>query len=196
MKKYFDKKLILQYALIFMSSLCIGFLLPKFLNESFISSICQKIGLHFEVPFYNIEKTTDWLKVLLRYSLSDIVCLCVILIFSFSTSNLIISGAMLIYIGIKNGCEATLVYFCYFTKLEYSPSFSEICIFFIFKTLLVAFMIKYIIYASLFSEKLRCGTDSKNIIFLKSLKYIGCSLLYVFIFLFLHGIYCFTIKNL
>jgi hypothetical protein len=194
--KYFDKKLFLQYVLIVISSLCIGFLLPKFLNESFILSLYQKIALHFEVPVYGIKKISDWFEIMLKYALQDIVCLCIVFLFSFSKSNPIISGTVLVYLGIKNGCEASLVYFTYIAKLEYSPSFLEICVFFILKTLLVAFIIRYIIYASLFSEDLRCGIHSKNTIIWKTAKFIVSSLLYILVLLFLHGVYGFIIKNL
>lgn len=194
--KYFDKKLLLHYAIIFISSLCIGLLLPKFLNESFTSSLYQRIAFHFQVPVYGITKTSEWFEVMLRYALSDIICLCTVLLFSFSAPKQIVSGTVLVYIGIKNGCEASLVYFSYIAKLEYSPSIAEICVFFMLKTLLIALIVKYIIYTSLFYEYIRCDAHSKNATVWKVSKYIVASLLYIFLLLFLHGIYIFTIKNL
>ncbi len=194
--KRFDKKLLFQYVLILISSLCIGLLLPRFLSEGFLQPLYQKISLHFQVPIYGVEKFSDWIKATLEYALSDIICLCIVLMFSFSSITSIISGLAIVYIGIKNGCQISLVYFTYIANIEYPPTFSEMCVFFILKLLLVLFLMRYILYSSLFSSTLCYGSYSNNAFIWQTSKFIVTSLLYVCILLFLHGIYCFTIKSI
>lgn len=192
----FDKKLIFQYLLILVSSLCIGFLLPRFLSEEFLQSLYQKIALHFQVPTYGIQKNSDWVKVIFKYSLADIICLCIVLLLSFSSIKLIISGSAIIYIGIKGGCQISLVYLTYIANIEYPPSFSEMCVFFILKILIIVFLMRYIVYCSLFSSTVCYASNSNNTFALQTLKFIVISLLSICILLFLHGIYCFIIKNI
>ena len=194
--KCFDKKLLLQYTLIFFFSLFVGFFLPRFLNEDLLLSMYHKIALHFEVPVYSVEKISDWLHVALKYSLADIICLSIIALFSFSLSSSIISAIVLIYIGLKNGCELSLVYLTYTSSIEYFPSLFEIGVFFILKILIIAFFIRYIIYASFFSENMHYVSRSKNVIIIETSKFIITSLLHACFLLFLHGIYCFTIKSI
>ena len=143
----FDKRLIYQYVLILVSSLCIGLLLPRFLSEEFLQSLYQKIALHFQVPIYGVEKLSDWLKAMLEYALLDIICLGIVLIFAFSSATSMVSGVAIVYIGIKSSCQMSLVYLARIANIEYPPTVSEICMFFVFKVLLVVFFMRYIIYA-------------------------------------------------
>ena len=194
--KRFDKKLLLQYGIILISSLCIGVLLPRFLSKEFLQPLYQKISLHFQVPIYGVEKLSDWIKATLEYALSDIICLLVILIFSFSSIALIVSGGAIVYIGIKSGSQISLVYLTRTANVEYPPSFSEMYVFFLLKILLVVFLMRYILYSSLFSSALGYDSYSNKTFIWQTSKYIGTSLLYVCFLLFLHGIYCFTIKSI
>lgn len=194
--KAFDKKLFLQYALILVFSLCIGAFLPKFLNEDFLFSQYKKISLHFQVPVYSIEQKCDWLFVMLRYAFADIICFCILFLGFFTSSKSIVASASLIYIGIKNACEISLVSHAYISKLEYAPLFSEICVFFAFKILLLALFVRYIIHASLFSEHISFVARSKAPIAFKVLKFIVYSLLHIAALLLLHGIYCLIIKSI
>lgn len=194
--KRFDKKLLFQYVLILISSLCIGFLLPRFLSEAFLQPLYQKISLHFQVPIYGAEKFSDWIKAIFEYALSDIICLCIVLTFLFSSITSVISGCAIAYIGIKSGCQLSLVYLTYISNIEYPPAYSEVCVFFILKILIVVFLMRYIFRCSLFSATVFYSPYPDNTFIWKALKFMGASLLYVCVLLFLHGIYCFTIKSI
>lgn len=193
--KQSNKKLLFQYMLILISSLCIGIFLPRFLGEDFLQSLYQKIALHFQAPVYGVEKTSDWINIIFKYSLSDIICICIVSLLSFSSLTSIVSGSVIVYVGIKIGCQISLVYLTFIANIEYPPSFAEMCVFFILKTLIVLFLMRYIVYSSLFSSTV-CYSDSNNEFVLRTLKFIVTSLLYICIFLFFYGIYCFAIKSI
>ena len=194
--KRFDKKLIFQYVLILISSLCIGFLLPRFLSEDFLRSIYQKISLHFQVTIFGVEKFSDWVKVIAELALPDIVCICIVLLFSFSSITSVVSAFAIVYIGIKSSCQISLVHLARISDIAYPPTFSETCVFFVLKILLVILLMRYIRYSSLFSSTVLGGAYHNNTLVLQTLKFIATSLFYVCIFLLLHGIYCFTLKSI
>ena len=192
------KKTLIQFAILFVTSLLIGAFLPSFLSESFLISIFQNVILHFEIPIYqyNIDHITVLLNAIFKYSLSDIICIFCVFIFSFSSYHYMISGIVLIYSGIKNGCVASLIYFLPRFMTENAPKVSEICVFYIAKTIIVLVVIRYVIRAYAFSIKFFNENSYSLNRFPTTLKFVCSSLLYIFALLFLHSIYVFLIKTI
>ena len=184
----------IPFALIFLASLFIGAFLPRFLSEDFLISQANTIALHFETPIAYSDNTPNILmNSIFKSALADIFCVFIIFIFSFSIHHSIISGIVLIYIGLRNGCTATLV--CMiddFISNTYSPKFIEICIFLFTKAIIVLFILRYILkscrFAVSFNEKCAMHSDT--------LKFMFTSLSNVFLLCALHGAYGFLIKSI
>lgn len=191
-KKHFKTTffLYISYIFILIFSICIGYFLPQFLNENLLSSIYQKIALHFETPIYAVNDFSSWINVSLKYAFPDIVCIFIIFLFSFSSSNSIISGIILAYMGIKSGCEASLVCLTYTSNIEYTLKTTELFVFFALKILLISLCIRYIYYTLRFYSTYIAKPSSPASI----LKIILSSLLRICSLLAIYGVYCFIIK--
>lgn len=190
------KKTLTLFAILFVTSILVGAFLPRFLSESFFKSIFQSIALHFEIPIYNynIYHTTVLLNAIFKYSLIDIICVFAVFIFSFSSYHYIISGIVLVYSGIKNGCVASLIYFAPRFMTDNAPKPLEMCVFYIAKAIIMLIIVRYVIRSfefsiNFFNENFYSSNRGST-----TLKFVCSSLLYIFALLFLHGIYVFLIK--
>ena len=192
------KKTLTLFAILFVTSLLVGALLPRFLSESFLRSIFQNVTLHFEIPIYkyNIDRSTVLLNAIFKYSLVDIICIFAVFIFSFSSYHYIISGIVLIYLGIKNGCVASLIYLVPRFVTDNAPKSTEIFVFYIAKAIIMLLIIRYVICAFVFSIKFFNENFYSLNRFSTTLKFVCSSLLYIFTIIFFHGIYVFLIKTI
>ncbi len=190
-----DVKILIQFTILFVTSLFIGVFLPRFLDENFLISQSRNISFHFEIPiYYGMDKKFECLNAILKYSFIDILCIFVIFIFSFSSSHFIISGIVLIYLGLRNGCIAYLVYITPKLMTDNSPQIAELFIFFIAKVMIVFLIIRYIMYSLLFSINFFKENFKDTSKLAETLKFVCSSLLYIFTILVLHAIYVFLIK--
>lgn len=192
------KKTLTLFAILFVTSVLIGALLPRFLSESFLRSILKNVILHFEIPIYkyNIDHSTALINAIFKYSLVDIICVFAIFIFSFSSYHYIISGMVLIYLGIKNGCAASLIYFVPRFVTDNAPKATEIFVFYIAKAIIMLLIIRYVIRAFTFSINFFNQNFYSLNRFSATLKFLCSSLLYIFAIIFFHVIYVFLIKTI
>ena len=183
------------YVFISICSFCIGYFLPKFLNTSSLLSAYQKIASHFKDPLYDLNNFFDWLNISFKYSLPYIICIILVLIFSFSSSKLTMYGIILTYIGIKSGCEISLVYLAYKSVFESYLIMVEILAFFVLKITISILCLRYIVYASLFSKSEEEYVDiSSNRSAIHISKFILCSVFRICSLIAFYGMYCFIIK--
>ena len=194
-----DVKFILPFAIIFLSALFIGAFLPRFLSDAFLISQARVIALHFEIPIAYSEDTYNTaLNSILRSALVDICCLFVIFVFSFSASHFVICGIVLVYVGIRNGCIASLtcvlpsIISTHNSLFTSAPKTIELCIFLAAKAIIVLLIIRYILFAVGFAVRF----NEKEVSSSETLKFILASLSCAFSLSFVHGAYGFLIKNI
>ena len=128
-------KITFQFALMVIASIICGICISRMLSDMFVSAANDKICQHFftvKMPRALFEYFVDYLKM----SAFDIALITLILIFSFSFINYVISDLILVFAGIRLGFCASLI-------ATSGITFADKVAFYIFKPITMAMLLVF-----------------------------------------------------
>lgn len=192
-------KIIFQFAMTILCSFIMGLLLIKMLPAQFYSNSVLKVSTHFEMVFINCQSIYDYIRCILKYSLSDILCIITLFLVSFFTFNYVASDIVLIYNGIKLGSTVSFLWgFIADTTLAYNLGVLRYLVFAVFKLVLIVLIFNYSCRSAIYSHKLKAvsGTGRPNVKARALIPFIVNTLTYVGSIIIINGIYCFLIYAL
>ena len=189
-------KIIFQFALMTACSFVIGILLIRMLPQSFYSDSVLKVSTHFETLFINCGSFYDYIRCILKYSLSDIICIAALFCVSFAAFNYVASDVVLIYNGIRTGSAVSFLWaFISSAELAYKLGVLRYVVFVVFKSILLLLVFDYSCRAAIHSRKLKSLSPAgrPNVKPRALFPFIVNTLTYVGSVIILNGIYCFLI---
>ena len=185
-------KFIIQYCLMLVASVVGGGALTYFQEqESFVSSF-YRIYTHFSAPFSQCRGAVEIGMMIFRYSVPNLIGALIVLIFSFSAMNHLVTQLILILEGGKFGFSACLLFrlIASETIREYIPPF--LCVtYFLTSLLSLCLIFYYSLELAKHSLSVRCYTPlGRPSIPPKSIvKLLACFFKYCVLLLTVHSIY-------
>ena len=180
-------KIAFQFTLMVVASIICGICISRMLSDTFISTATNKICQHFftvKVPRAFFEYFVDYLKI----SAFDIALITLILIFSFSFINYVISDLILVFAGIRLGFFARLI-------ATSGITFADKVAFYIFKPITMAMLFAFSLLMALHSLEIRRFSSNGRLIKNRKKLYsmLICSITFIGLILISNGLYCLCI---
>lgn len=192
-------KIIFQFAVTIVCSFIMGLLLIRMLPEQFYSNSVLRVSTHFETVFINCEGLYDYVLCILKYSLSDIICIVALFLVSFFTFNYVASDIVLIYNGIKIGSTLSFLWaFIANTALSYNLGVLRYVVVVVFKLALLILIFDYSCRSALYSHKLKVvsATGRPSVKMRALVPFVVNTIAYIGSLIIFNGIYCFLIYAL
>lgn len=178
-------KIISQFVLMLAASVVLGVCISKAFSAQFMGAALSTILRHFSPHAENVILKDAFVRYVL-FTLPDIITAIILLIFSFSFINYIVSDVVIVVYGVRLGIAASLV-----SAMQEVGMFDRV-MFFVLRSVipLLVLVLSYKLASSavdirIFSSSGRLISDKTKIIqmFLTTLAFVGLVLL-------LKGLYC------
>lgn len=100
-------KIVFQFSLTLIASVIAGIYFTRLISDAFWADSALRLYSYFKTPFENTA--IGFLKNCLRACISDILCISLMFIFSFSFVNYFATDLILLFIGFKYGLNCALI---------------------------------------------------------------------------------------
>lgn len=184
-------KIIFQFVLMLTASVLCGIFFTRLLSYEFLNSTLINVSRHFNAPFRGCGSFDEILSKYLEFCGCDIVCLTLLLLFSFSFINYIISDLVLIFSGFKFGMSIAVIWYFSFARIGFGNSFT----FLILRSIALVVILIYSYRMALYSLDIRKFSDNGRVVLNK--KHLLSILLFTVnilgLIFIINGLYCLLI---
>lgn len=188
-------KIMLQYIIMIVCSVVLGWVTVKLLPDSFLSSVADGIPRHFGSLFENCESFRDGLLCVISYSRLDLLAVSMIAISVFTVFNCLISDFVLVFRGFCFGfCCSYLTYFPSVAS-EHGVGIFRFLIYSFFKIVIASLLLLYSYRSSLYAMGMKKYTPVGRTVIDKRLlmSFILFTVAMLGAVMIVQGIYCLTI---
>ncbi len=105
-------KIIFQFFLMSIASVAGGICLAHMLDSTTVDKLSYRLSAHFASELPQTSPISFLFGIILRTELADLLCIALLLIFSFSFINYFISDIILVFLGVRYGINSAII-FCY-----------------------------------------------------------------------------------
>ncbi|MBE6576673.1 MAG: hypothetical protein E7653_00870 [Ruminococcaceae bacterium] len=176
-------KILFQFAIMLIASIVLGVCLARVISIDLRSTATANILRHFSPQ--GTKGVGDFLEYL-RYSAFDVIVVVLLVIFSFSFINYIISDIVIVMYGAKLGIASSLL-----LAIPEVRAFDRF-VFFTFKPLLLILIVLFSYKMALFSLEIRRFSNNGRLVAdrRKTLSMLLASLAFIGLILIINGLYC------
>lgn len=115
-------KIIFQFSLMLVASVIGGIFFSKLLSCDVTDKVVTEIAEHFNMTFNGKDVISDIIKQYIKFCIPDIICIALILVFSFSFINYIVLDCIIVYLGFKYGLNSAIVKSAAFSYIGFGNS--------------------------------------------------------------------------
>lgn len=193
-------KIIFQYSLVIVVAILCGYLFIGLVSEDVLMSVVEKVSYHFEIPFIECSEVYEIFEIIWKFVFSDIACVIVLFISSFTIVNYLISDFVLLYIGFNFGASLSILVRLFegeISNVRYTPGAFNSLLFIFTRLVYIILIFWFCLRIAGFSYNLKSfnisGRVSVSIPILLVL--VITTLVLLFTIVLLKGLYCLLIYN-
>lgn len=144
-------KIVFQFVLMLIASVLCGIFFTRLLSDEYLNSVLFDISKHFNAPFRELGEPREILMRYLSYCLSDLCCIVLVYLFSFSFINYAVTDMVIVFCGFKFGLSAALIWKITFVRI----GFANCILFFALRGVLLVILLIYSYRMAIYSLHIR-----------------------------------------
>ena len=149
-------KIIFQFVLMLIASILCGVFFVQILSDSYLDNVLVNVSKHFNAPFKGHTDIDGVLSSYLAYSFSDICCIVIIYIFSFSFISYIVTDITIAFCGFRFGVGIALLWRLAFVRI----GFFNCGVFVVLRLLMLVILLIYSYKMAFYSLRIRISSTN------------------------------------